>query len=136
MSTHVTAAESSIPVKRGAFALWFARNGRVLVTILLMVALWEVLVRILNVPQYLVPAPSKVFAEFSERYPLVLQHAVSTLYVIFGGYSIAIAISVPLALMIAFSRLLETTVYPVFVLFQTIPKSRSRHFSSSGSVLA
>lgn len=103
-------------------ASWFARNGRVIVTILFMIVLWEVLVRLLQIPQYLVPPPSKVFAEFSERYPLVLRHAVSTLAVILGGYGIAITISVPLALMISFSRFLETTVYPVFVLFQTIPK--------------
>lgn len=118
----MTTANISVPARRSALARWFASNGRVFVTILLMVALWEIVVRLLHIPQYLVPAPSKVFAEFSQRYPLILTHAVSTLYVIFAGYTAAVLISVPLALMIAFSRFLETTVYPVFVLFQTIPK--------------
>jgi NitT/TauT family transport system permease protein len=122
VSTQTNSAEIVLAPERGAFAAWFARNGRVLATILFMVVMWEVLVRVLSVPQYLVPAPSKVFAEFSERYPLVFRHALSTLYVIAVGYGLAVLISVPLALMIAFSRFLETTVYPVFVLFQTIPK--------------
>ncbi len=122
MSSQTDTTKLLYAPQRGAVAAWFARNGRVIVTILFMVLLWEILVRLLSIPQYLVPAPSKVFEEFSERYPLVLRHAVSTLSVILGGYGIAIAISVPLALMISFSRFLETTVYPIFVLFQTIPK--------------
>lgn len=107
---------------RGPVVTWFSRNGRVLATILFLIVAWEGLVRLLGIPQYLVPAPSQVLAEFSQRYPVVLRHAVSTLYVIVAGYAIAVAISVPLALMIAFSRFLETTVYPIFVLFQSIPK--------------
>ena len=41
---------------------------------------------------------------------------------IIGGYVLAIVVSIPLAMVIAFSRWAERTVYPVIVFLQIIPK--------------
>lgn len=101
---------------------WLSRNGRVLLTLIAMIFVWELAVRLLDIPRYLLPAPSTVVEEFSERWRSVVPHALATLWIIVAGYFIAVAVSIPLALVIAFSRFLETTLYPIVVLFQIIPK--------------
>jgi NitT/TauT family transport system permease protein len=52
----------------------------------------------------------------------VLDSAVVTTSEILAGYALAVAVSVPLALAIAYSRFMEETVYPVIVFLQIVPK--------------
>ena len=101
---------------------WFAQNGRVLLTLILTILVWEFAVWLFDFPRYLLPAPSAIVEEFSERWRSVVPHAAATLWIIVVGYLIAAAVSIPLALIIAFSRFLETTLYPIVVLFQIVPK--------------
>ena len=84
--------------------------------------LWEVAVRLLNVAPYLLPPPSTVLAELAARWPRVLDGAVITTQEILAGYLLAVVISVPLALLITYSRAIEATVYPLIVFLQIVPK--------------
>lgn len=97
------------------------RLGAIGIFLLLFVA-WEFGVRLLGVKEYLLPAPSKVWAEFLKRSDTVLDSAWVTTQEILAGYLLAVAVSVPLALSISYSRFMETAVYPVIVFLQIIPK--------------
>jgi NitT/TauT family transport system permease protein len=84
--------------------------------------LWEVAVRIFKVAPYLLPPPSTVVVELVTRWPRVLDGALITTQEILAGYLLAIVVSVPLALLIAYSRAFEATLYPLIVFLQIVPK--------------
>jgi len=85
-------------------------------------AVWEIAVRALEVAPYLLPPPSTVAVELAARWPRVLDGAWITSQEILAGYLLAIVVSIPLALMIAYSRALESSVYPLIVFLQIVPK--------------
>jgi NitT/TauT family transport system permease protein len=83
---------------------------------------WEVAVRLTGIKEYLLPAPSKVWIEFWKRHEIVAGGAWVTTQEILAGYALAVVVSVPLALWIAYSRFMEQAVYPVIVFLQIVPK--------------
>jgi NitT/TauT family transport system permease protein len=101
---------------------WLLRARHVLISFLVLFLVWEVSVRVLGVPLYLLPPPSKILADFLARWPRMVQHTLVTTQEILAGYFSAVAISIPLALLITHSRLMERSVYPVIVFFQIVPK--------------
>lgn len=88
----------------------------------LVLIVWEVAVRALDVPSYLMPPPSTIAVALTEHWPRVLSEAVITVKEILAGFLLAAAISVPLALFIASSRRVEQSTYPVIVFLQIVPK--------------
>jgi NitT/TauT family transport system permease protein len=101
---------------------WLAGTRHLLVSFLLLFLVWEGAVRVLGVPAYVLPPPSKIFADLATRWSRVAQNTWVTAREIVAGYLLAVIVSIPLALTIAYSRFLEKTVYPVIVFFQIVPK--------------
>jgi NitT/TauT family transport system permease protein len=89
---------------------------------LLLLLGWEAAVFFFQMPAYLLPAPSAVGEGFMSQPWRMLQNTWVTVQIIVFGYAIAVLVSVPLAVLIAFSRFVQTTLYPLLVLFQIIPK--------------
>jgi NitT/TauT family transport system permease protein len=79
-------------------------------------------VRLLGIKEYLLPPPTKVWSEFLKRFDIVMGGAWVTTTEILAGYLLAVVVSVPLALSIAYSRFMEQAIYPVIVFLQIIPK--------------
>lgn len=90
--------------------------GAVLVT-------WEVVVRWLDVPAYLVPAPTVIGAELVDKFDIITRNAMTTGKEIVIGYAIAIFAAMLLAVAIAHSKLAERLIYPVIVSIKATPKS-------------
>ncbi|MFA6266424.1 MAG: ABC transporter permease [Pseudolabrys sp.] len=97
------------------------RRSRFLVGFVLLFAIWELAVQS-GVKEYVLPSPISVFHGFVENWPHLLINAWTTTLEILAGYGLAIAVSIPLALLIAFSRIFEETIYPVVVFLQIVPK--------------
>lgn len=76
----------------------------------------------LRIPRYLLPTPLDTVWELVERAPLIGEHALVTLNEIVLGFLLAIAVSVPCALGVAFSRTVERVVMPILIFTQLIPK--------------
>ena len=83
---------------------------------------WEFAVKLLGIKEYLLPPPSKIWSEFFKRQSAVMSGAWITAVEIVGGYLLAVAVSIPLAMAIAYSRFVENTIYPAIVFLQIIPK--------------
>tara|TARA_R110002110_G_scaffold10996_2_gene53579 strand:- start:3093 stop:3893 length:801 start_codon:yes stop_codon:yes gene_type:complete len=83
---------------------------------------WEVGCRVFSVPAFLLPAPSGVVVGFQDvtvsRWG---EHVWATLRVALMGYFFAIAVSIPVAVMLARSELLSRTLYPLLVVIQSTP---------------
>ena len=87
----------------------------------LLLAVWEGAVRALNVPPYLLPAPSAVIAAMAANAPILAASAWITLSMALWALVIASVLATAIALLIALSPLAERTVQPVAVALQVTP---------------
>jgi NitT/TauT family transport system permease protein len=105
-----------------AIAAWLRKRLGALVIFAMLFVLWEFAVHVFGIKEYLLPPPSKVWTEFLKRHELVMAGAWVTTQEMLAGYALAIVVSIPLAMWIAWSRFMEQSVYPVIVFLQIIPK--------------
>jgi NitT/TauT family transport system permease protein len=101
---------------------WLQTNAAPIIAFAVVFLAWEAAYRLLHPPDYLLPGPSVILREFLARWLSVALAAWATSQQLIVGYLIAVAVSVPLAMAIAFSPFLQTVVYPLIVFLQIIPK--------------
>ncbi|GEO17656.1 ABC transporter permease [Microvirga aerophila] len=99
-------------------------SGRVQVAASLIGAfiIWELAVRLLGIPEYILPAPSKVLLDLSQNLHVVLPAAYYTLQPMVLGFLMAAVLGVALALLVVYSSAFEALFYPLLVVLQIIPK--------------
>lgn len=115
-----TAAEAGQPRWRGGgTALAWVLP---LVTLALLVVAWHVATRLFDWPRWLVPSPLDVWDALMAERSLLPRHFWVTLLETLGGFGLAIAIGIPVAILIAYSRFLERTIYPVLLALNAVPK--------------
>ena len=83
---------------------------------------WEAVVRIKQIPNTLLPAPSAVAIRLTETLPFLLGQAVPTTLETIASFLISMVLGISLAVLICKSRLMRDALYPNIVLFQLIPK--------------
>ncbi|MDE2113139.1 MAG: ABC transporter permease [Alphaproteobacteria bacterium] len=84
-------------------------------------AAWQIAVRALDVPVYLVPAPSDIWSAFAENFPSLMASLWATLQVTLTAFALATAGGVGLAVIFGQSRTVENTLYPYAVALQVTP---------------
>jgi NitT/TauT family transport system permease protein len=89
---------------------------------IVVLAVWAAIVRIFDVPDYLLPAPQDVARRIIKEWPLLWQHGTYTLLSVLTGFAAGVVIGVPLAFAIVLSRGMERVAMPFLVMSQTIPK--------------
>lgn len=97
-------------------------NPKAMVAVAGVLVLWEVGVRVLAVPRYLLPPLSTILIEMWASRAELLSQTVPTLMEIGVGYFIALLFGFLVAIPVAYSRLVEEAVFPVLVTVQVIPK--------------
>jgi NitT/TauT family transport system permease protein len=95
---------------------------KMVVGLVLLFGTWEVLCRQLNVPTWLLPPPSKIAVDGYEILPILPKHLVATLFAVFGGFLLSIAVGVPLAILITYSPTMRRIIYPAILALQSVPK--------------
>jgi NitT/TauT family transport system permease protein len=116
-----TIATSSLD-RPNPLVTWAARNGPVLAIVAVIFALWEVAVRALNVPDYILPSPGVIAAKIATSWQLLLVNAYVTFQEILLGFPLSVVIAIPLAVAVVYSRIFERVAFPFMVSLQTIPK--------------
>jgi NitT/TauT family transport system permease protein len=89
---------------------------------LALVLAWEVGVAQLRVPAWLLPAPSAIVAMAIEWRGELLAHSLVTLRETVLGFVLALGLSLPLAVLIAFSAVARRLLYPLLLGLQSVPK--------------
>jgi NitT/TauT family transport system permease protein len=112
----------AVAARRRRDLSWLQARAGAIASFIALFLLWEIAVRLLDVAVYLLPPPSIILMEFLDRWPRVLDSAWVTTLEIVSGFVLAIVVSIPLALLIAWSSAFERTVYPVIVFLQIVPK--------------
>lgn len=92
------------------------------IPIIAFIALWEVLVRLFSVPQWLVPTPSEIVEELFSSPGWYFDNALYTLRSATLGFAIALVVGITAAVGIVYSRFLESTIYTLIVAINSIPK--------------
>jgi NitT/TauT family transport system permease protein len=97
-------------------------NVKPLIVAILFLLMWEAAVRILAVPNFILPAPSTIAGQIGADADELVTQAVPTAIEIWLGFAIAVALGLALAVPIAYFRVVEESLYPILVGFEVIPK--------------
>jgi NitT/TauT family transport system permease protein len=90
-------------------------------TLALGVAAWDLLVRLKDIPPYILPSPGLVAATIVSDWPLLWNSLLATLATTFYGLALALAGGAGLAILFNQSRLIEHSLYPYAVILQVTP---------------
>lgn len=88
-----------------------------------LLGVWEVLVRVNDVPVWLLPKPSDFLGRMLADHALIAAQALATATSIATGFALAVAVAVPLALAIVSVGTFERGLYPVIVFLNIMPKT-------------
>jgi NitT/TauT family transport system permease protein len=92
-----------------------------IITLGLSLVLWELVVRVENIPPYVLPAPSLVLKTLVADGALLTQSLFVTLLTTLEGFLLAAIGGVGLAILFSQSRLVEYSLYPFAVILQVTP---------------
>ncbi len=98
-----------------------SRIGIPLLVIVSLLLMWEFFVRALNVPAYVLPAPSVILSALHQNLPYYLHHAWVTMLEALVGLSFACLFGVLAAICISLKAGSERTALPLLVAIQAIP---------------
>jgi NitT/TauT family transport system permease protein len=89
----------------------------------LMIALlvWDLIVRVNNIPPYILPGPGLVLSTLVSDWPILWSSLLATLQTTVEGFALAVAGGVGLAILFNQSRLVEHSLYPYAVILQVTP---------------
>jgi ABC-type nitrate/sulfonate/bicarbonate transport system permease component len=88
---------------------------------LLILAGWELLVRLLGVPTFVLPTPSAIAAKIFQDRAIIFAQLEVTLFEVGAGYALAAVVAFCLGVVIVYSNAFRRGVLPLIVASQTIP---------------
>jgi NitT/TauT family transport system permease protein len=94
-----------------------------LIVLAAILLLWELIVRVFKVPDYIFPAPTQIAQQFAEFQGALLAAAWKTFWVTMVGFGLSIAVGVLLGFLIGSSRMAYQALYPLMVAFNAVPKA-------------
>src|SRR2546426_4792478 len=93
-----------------------------IVSLILILALWELVSRVRLVPRFLLPPPSSILAASIQFRDVLLADTGVTTYEILLGFVAGSLVGLLLGIGIVFSRVIEQIVYPTAIITQVVPK--------------
>ena len=96
-----------------------------LIPVLLIIGLlilWEIFCRVFKIPIWLLPSPSRIYLNTIKWARFLPMHAWVTLYETIAGFLLALIIGLSLAIVVVYSSILRNTIYPILLVFQSVPK--------------
>ncbi len=83
--------------------------------------IWEAWVRLRDVPEYLVPAPSAIAGRLAEDPTFFAHQGFITLYGALIGFGLGATVAILLAVLMAHSRFLERSLFPLAIMVKVTP---------------
>ena len=83
---------------------------------------WELVCVVFDLPEILLPRPTRVFEVFFQRIDILLAFCWDTLWTTLVGFFLAIAGGVMLGVLIGASPLIYSGLYPLLIAFNAVPK--------------
>jgi NitT/TauT family transport system permease protein len=92
-----------------------------LLVAIFVLALWEVLVRALQVPRFILPPPSMIVEALAQNFPQLLEALWETLKLTVLAFAASFATGLALAILFVQSRLIERSFLPYALVLQVTP---------------
>lgn len=83
---------------------------------------WEAGAKGLDIPAYVLPAPSAIFAAIFDFWPAIVKEGVFTLTMTLIGFGMAVVFGLLLGLLVGWSATIYAGLYPLMIGFNAIPK--------------
>ena len=97
------------------------RFGPPALVVVLTFAVWEIVIKILDVPTYIWAPPSLIAQTIQENFGDLLGHAGVTLMETLVGFLFAVALGLAFGLLLHFSTWSKRSLYPLLIASQSIP---------------
>lgn len=114
-------ADRGVRLRRVALR-WLRFNGIVAAIYVLAFVAWEMGSRLFAIPEFILPSPLVIVDRVADNPTQLVAHTSVTLQEVVAGFAAAAAVSIPLGVVLIYSRFLERLVYPFLVAFQATPK--------------
>jgi len=108
-------------VKRVPASVFALRYGAPVLVGALLLALWQLLVTVYDVPSYLVPSPALIGRTLIRDWSLLSASLAFTLGITFAALAAAIVLGVAMAFLFVQNRVVEASLFPYAVLLQVTP---------------
>jgi NitT/TauT family transport system permease protein len=90
--------------------------------LIFIVVAWDLAIRVFRIPPYQIPAPADVVVVLWQDWPELMRQAWPTTYATVCGFLLSAVFGIPVAMLIAGSKTVESYVYPLLVFSQSVPK--------------
>ena len=112
---------AAVPASQDSGSLRLVRLALPILVLAAGIAMWELVVRVNDIPPYVLPAPSAIFATLVRDWGVLSQSLLTTLLTTFEGFIAAAIGGIVLALLFNLSRWLEYSLFPYAVVLQVTP---------------
>jgi NitT/TauT family transport system permease protein len=87
-----------------------------------LIVLWHVSVVVFQVKEFILPTPGAALDTLFDPNYQWTHNLLVTLYAIAGGFALSAVLGIGLAVLVVWNDMLERTILPILVLFNTLPK--------------
>lgn len=92
-----------------------------LIVFILFAGGWEVVVRLIGIPPYILPKPTDIASAARENWGNLMSSVSTTLIEAVAGFAVSVVLGISIAVLLALSKMVERSVYPYAIILQTIP---------------
>jgi putative hydroxymethylpyrimidine transport system permease protein len=121
LTAEETPTRPNVPASSSRLRRLARDYGPATVLVLLAIGLWELLIQVLGVPDYLWPAPSRIAQSFGEEGGTIASDTWVTLKEVILGFAISLAAGLAIGIALHLSGVLRRAVYPILIASQSIP---------------
>ncbi len=113
--------KKSINTDRDNSKKWIIPGGLPIGFMLVLVIIWEMIIRIVEVPNYILPAPTAIVSFLFANFGLLMSHTKTTIVEALLGLFLAVVFSLFLAMIMNRFKTIKQMIYPLLVVSQTVP---------------
>src|SRR5947209_8666864 len=117
----ITTQESQLKTQVSRLKTHLSSAFPPLLILTLAVVAWQVYVTAARVPDFILPSPSGIWRSFVDQHDVLIQNTWPTVKIALGGYLLAVAVGLILAVAIYSFRWLELALYPLVIGSQAVP---------------
>jgi ABC-type nitrate/sulfonate/bicarbonate transport system permease component len=92
-----------------------------LLTMIVLITLWQLITYFLKVPEYILPSPFDIVRSLINSWEVLWQHSLTTIYEAGVGFIVSIVFALVIAILMNQWKLLRISLYPILVISQTVP---------------
>ncbi|OEC01468.1 nitrate ABC transporter permease [Lysinibacillus sphaericus] len=96
-------------------------KGRSIIFIAFLLFIWELIIRIADIPHWLLPAPSAIMIEGIESFSTFSPHVWATIQLALLGLAIGVICGLSVAVFLHRSSTIRAFVYPILIVSQNVP---------------